>query len=75
VTSGYTPYYNGSGVVTSGSTMPYYSNNYYGTYMDPYNAGLNNAYYGGYSNVYGNPYGISVGSQGGMILGRRAWRW
>jgi hypothetical protein len=81
VTSGYTPYYNtGSGVVVAGSTTPYYGsnyygNNYYGSYMDPYSAGLYNSYYSGYSNLGGNPYGLSVGTRGGMIGGRRAWRW
>ena len=90
VTSGYTPLTNSSGVITT-STMPYYGNNYYGSYyngnyygsyynpygayMNPYNAGLNNAYYSGYSNLGGNPYGLSVGTNGGMFMGRRAWRW
>jgi hypothetical protein len=80
VTSGYTPLTNSSGVITT-TTMPYGNSYYgsyynpYGTYMDPYNAGLNNAYYSGYSNLGGNPYGISAGTRGGMIFGRRAWRW
>ena len=37
--------------------------------------GSNNAYYSGYSNLGGNPYGLSVGTHGGMFRGRRAWRW
>jgi hypothetical protein len=70
-----------SGVVTSGYYAdPYasgvYTSPYYGTgYMDPYTAGMYNSYYSGYSNLGGNPYGISVGTRGGMIAGRRAWRW
>jgi hypothetical protein len=75
-TYSYPSYYNSSGVVTAGytpSSGTYYTP--YGTYYDPYAAGVYNAYVGGYSNVWGNPYGISVGTRGGMIGGRRAWRW
>ena len=72
--SGYTyPTYYNSGVVPAGYSTPYpYTTSYY---SDPYTTGYYNSYYGGYSNVYGNPYGMSVGTRGGMIAGRRAWRW
>jgi hypothetical protein len=69
--SGYT-YPTTSGVVVASGYNTPYTTSYY---VDPYNAGLYNAYYGGYSNVYGNPYGVSVGTRGGMFFGRRAWRW
>jgi hypothetical protein len=78
ITSGYTPYYNNSyyGNTYGSSYYNPYGSSYYGTgYMDPYTTGLYNSYYGGYSNLGGNPYGISVGTRGGMIGGRRAWRW
>jgi hypothetical protein len=68
------PTYYDPGVVVAGYTPSYYSQPYT-TYYDPWAMGTYNAYTTGYSNVYGNPYGISVGTTGGMIMGRRAWRW
>ncbi len=72
--SSYTPITDTGVVVTSGYT-PVYSSSYYSPWTGSY-YGSYPSYYGSYPSYYGGYYGGSyIDPRGGVIMGRRAWRW